>query len=306
MKPKKDLLSIYELSKETIEDLFVRAIELKKKQKSGEIYHPLKGKTLGMVFEKPSTRTRVSFEVGMFQLGGLALYMRWKDTQLGRGESIADTARTLSRYLDGIMIRTFSQDTIEEFARNATVPVINGLTDLCHPCQILADLLTILEKRGTLRGLKATYIGDGNNIAHSWISAALRLQFDLTLACPKSRSPLQFLLERAQREATSKITLLNDPYEAVRDAHVISTDTWVSMGQEKEYRERIRIFKNFQVNSKLVEAADKDVLVMHCLPAHRGEEITDEVMDGEHSVIFDQAENRLHIQKAILEWQMGN
>ncbi len=306
MKPKKDLLSIYELSKETIEDLFVRAIELKKKQKSGKIYHPLKGKTLGMVFEKPSTRTRVSFEVGMFQLGGLALYMRWKDTQLGRGESIADTARTLSRYLDSIMIRTFSQDTIEEFARNATVPVINGLTDLCHPCQILADLLTIREKRGTLRGLKATYIGDGNNIAHSWISAALRLQFDLTLACPKSQSPLQFHLERAQREATSKITLLNDPYEAVRDAHVISTDTWVSMGQEKEYRERIRIFKNFQVNSKLVEAADKDVLVMHCLPAHRGEEITDEVMDGEHSVIFDQAENRLHIQKAILEWQMGN
>jgi ornithine carbamoyltransferase len=306
MKSKMDLLSIYDLSKSVIEELFSRALAVKKKHKKGELYHPLKGKTLGMIFEKPSTRTRVSFEVGMFQLGGLALYMRWTDTQLGRGESSTDTARTLSRYLDGIMIRTFSQDTLEEFAGNATVPVINGLTDLFHPCQILADLLTILEKRKNLTGLKVAYIGDGNNIAHSWINAALRLQFDLTLACPKSHSPVPFVLERAQKEAASKITLLHDPFEAVKNAHVISTDTWVSMGQEKEYRERIRIFKNFQVNTKLLEEADNDVLVMHCLPAHRGEEITDEVMDGEHSVIFDQAENRLHIQKAILELLMGS
>jgi ornithine carbamoyltransferase len=306
MKAKMDLLSIYDLSKTVIDDLFRRAQALKQKQKKGELYHPLRGKTLGMIFEKPSTRTRVSFEVGMFQLGGLAIYLRWTDTQLGRGESVADTARTLSRYLDGIMIRTFSQETLEEFARNATLPVINGLTDLYHPCQILADLLTILEKRGSLKGLKVAYIGDGNNIAHSWINAALRLQFDLTLACPKTHSPAAFVMERAQKEASSNITLLCDPFEAVKNAHVISTDTWVSMGQEKEYRERIRLFKNFQVNARLLEEADPDVMVMHCLPAHRGEEITDEVMDGEHSAIFDQAENRLHIQKAILELLMGN
>ena len=306
MKAKKDLLSIYDLSKAEIEQFLTRALLLKKKQKQGEIYQPLKGKTLGMIFEKASTRTRVSFEVGMFQLGGLALYMRWTDTQLGRGESVADTARTLSRYLDSIMIRTFAQETLEELASNATVPIINGLTDLFHPCQILADLLTVLEKRGSFAGLKVAYIGDGNNIAHSWINAALRLGFDLTLACPKSHSPVQFVLDRARREAASRITLLNDPFEAVKSAHVISTDTWVSMGQEKEYRERIKAFKNFQVNSTLVEAADKDVMVMHCLPAHRGEEITDEVMDGKHSVIFDQAENRLHIQKAILELLMSN
>jgi ornithine carbamoyltransferase len=305
MKFKKDLLSLYDLNKKDIEAFLTRALELKKKQKKGERYHPLSGKTLGMIFEKPSTRTRVSFEVGMFQLGGLALYMRWTDTQLGRGESLADTARTLSRYMDGIMIRTFSQATIEEFAHNATVPVINGLTDLCHPCQILADLLTIREKRKSLKGLKVAYIGDGNNIAHSWIHAALRLQFDLAVACPKTHSPASPVLEMAQREAASNIMLLHDPFEAVKNAHVISTDTWVSMGQEKEYHGRNKAFQNFQVNAKLVEAAAPDVMVMHCLPAHRGEEITDEVMDGEHSVIFDQAENRLHIQKAILELLMS-
>lgn len=305
MKAKKDLLSIYDLTKAEIELFLTRAQLIKKMQQSGQLYQPLKGKTLGMIFEKASTRTRVSFEVGMFQLGGLALYMRWTDTQLGRGESVADTARTLSRYLDGIMIRTYAQETLEEFAHNATVPVINGLTDLFHPCQILADVLTILEKRGSFKKLKVAYIGDGNNVAHSWINAALRLEFDLTLACPKSHSPVQSVLERAQREAVSQILLVNDPFAAVKNAHVISTDTWVSMGQEKEYRERIKAFKNFQVNAALVEAAHPEVMVMHCLPAHRGEEITDEVMDGEHSVIFDQAENRLHIQKAILEVLMS-
>ncbi|MCX5887594.1 MAG: ornithine carbamoyltransferase [Proteobacteria bacterium] len=297
---KKDLLSIYNLSREEIDSLFVRAKEIKKKQKKGIIYQPLLGKTLGMVFEKPSTRTRVSFEVGMYQLGGHAIYLRWRDTQLGRGETIGDTARTLSRYLNCVMIRTFSQETIEELARYATIPVINGLTDSCHPCQILSDVFTIIEKKGTYQGLKVAYIGDGNNIAHSWIDAALRLGFDLTLACPAAHQPDRKVLGRAQQEATSRIEVTSDPSLAAKDADVISTDTWVSMGQETEYRQRIKVFKEFQVNTHLLTAAKKDVVVMHCLPAHRGEEITDEVMDGAHSIIFDQAENRLHLQKAIL------
>jgi len=297
---KKDLLSIYNLSREEIDSLFVRAKEIKKKQKKGIIYQPLLGKTLGMVFEKPSTRTRVSFEVGMYQLGGHAIYLRWRDTQLGRGETIGDTARTLSRYLNCVMIRTFSQETIEEFARYATIPVINGLTDSCHPCQILSDVFTIIEKKGTYQGLKVAYIGDGNNIAHSWIDAALRLGFDLTLACPAAHQPDRKVLVRAQQEATSRIEVTSDPSLAAKDADVISTDTWVSMGQETEYRQRIKVFKEFQVNAHFLTVARKDVVVMHCLPAHRGEEITDEVMDGAHSIIFDQAENRLHLQKAIL------
>jgi len=236
----------------------------------------------------------------MDQLGGHAIYLRWRDTQLGRGETIGDTARTLSRYLNCVMIRTFSQETIEEFARNATIPVINGLTDSCHPCQILSDIFTIIEKKGAYQGLKVAYIGDGNNIAHSWIDAALRLGFDLTLACPAAHQPDRKVLGRAQQEATSRIEVTSDPSLAAQDADVISTDTWVSMGQEKEYRQRIKVFKEFQVNTHLLTAARKDVVVMHCLPAHRGEEITDEVMDGAHSIIFDQAENRLHLQKAIL------
>jgi ornithine carbamoyltransferase len=301
----KDLLSLYDLTKHDIDLIFERAAFLKATQKRGDVYHPLRGKTLGMIFEKPSTRTRVSFEVGAWQLGGHALYLRWTDTQLGRGESIYDTAKVLSRYLDGIMIRTFSQDTVIELARNADVPVINGLTDLYHPCQILADMFTVIEKRGTYAGLKAVYIGDGNNIAHSWINAALRLGFDLTLACPPGHLPDSVVLERARREASCAITLVHDPREAVRDADVISTDTWVSMGQEKQYRERISAFRGYQVNEELIAGSKPDVLVMHCLPAHRGEEITDGVMDGPHSAIFDQAENRLHVQKAVLELLMG-
>lgn len=258
-----------------------------------------------MIFEKPSTRTRVSFEVGTFQLGGHALYLRWTDTQLGRGESISDTAKTLSRYLDGIMIRTYSQSTVEGLARSASIPVINGLTDLYHPCQILADVFTVLEHRGSYEGLKAVYIGDGNNIAHSWINAALRLGFDLTIATPRQYMPDTEVLTRAQKEARSRISLVHDPGDAVKGADVISTDTWVSMGQEKEYRERIKAFQGFQVNEQLIARSQKDVLVMHCLPAHRGEEITDGVMDGDNSVIFDQAENRLHVQKAVLEILMG-
>jgi len=302
----KDLLCLYDLTKEDFKNIFTKASDLKQKQKKYEEYHPLKGKTLGMIFEKPSTRTRVSFEVGTFQFGGYALYLRWTDTQLGRGESIYDTAKTLSRYLDGIMIRTFSQATVDELASSADVPVINGLTDLYHPCQILGDIFTVQEKRGTYDRLKAVYIGDGNNIANSWINAALRLNFDLTLACPKKNMPNSFVMERAQKEASSKIVLVHDPYEAVKNADVISTDTWVSMGQEKQYHERIKAFKGFQVNEKLVASSKQDVMVMHCLPAHRGEEITDNVMDGKNSVVFDQAENRLHVQKAVLEILMGN
>jgi ornithine carbamoyltransferase len=297
---KRDLLSIYNLKKEEIDDILLRAKEIKEKQKKGILYQPLLGKTLGMIFEKPSTRTRVSFEVGMYQLGGNALYMRWRDTQLGRGESIGDTARTLSRYLNCVMIRTFSQETIEEFARYAAIPVINGLTDASHPCQILSDVFTIMENKGTYQGIKVAYIGDGNNIAHSWIDATLRLGFDLTLACPDAHQPDKGVLDRAKQEATSHIELTNDPYQAAKGADVISTDTWVSMGQETEYRKRIKVFKEYQVNTALLKVARKDVVVMHCLPAHRGEEITDEVMDGPHSIIFDQAENRLHVQKAIL------
>ncbi len=301
----KDLLCLYDLTKKDFDKIFSRASVLKKKQKQGEVYHPLKGKTLGMIFEKPSTRTRVSFEVGTFQLGGLALYLRWTDTQLGRGESIPDTARALSRYLDGIMIRTFKQETVEELARSADIPVINGLTDLYHPCQTLADVFTMTEQRGGYANRKVAYIGDGNNIAHSWINAALRLDFDLTLACPRNHTPKDAILKRAQKEASSNISLVHDPYKAVKGADVISTDTWVSMGQEKEYRERIRAFKGFQVNEELVAASKDDVMVMHCLPAHRGEEITDGVMDGKNSVVFDQAENRMHVQKAVLELLMG-
>ncbi|MEI6126793.1 MAG: ornithine carbamoyltransferase, partial [Pseudomonadota bacterium] len=274
----KDLLNLYDLTKKDIDYIFERTAFIKQKQQQGEVHHPLKGKTLGMIFEKPSTRTRVSFEVGTFQLGGLALYLRWTDTQLGRGESLYDTARVLSRYLDGVMIRTFDQKTVEEFAGSARVPVINGLTDRYHPCQILADLFTVIEKRGSYAGLKAVYIGDGNNIANTWIDAALRLNFDLTLACPQGHLPDSFILKRAQREAASTITLVHDPYEAVKGADVINTDTWVSMGQEKEYRERIKAFKGYQVNEQLLAAAKENVLVMHCLPAHRGEEVSAEVI----------------------------
>jgi ornithine carbamoyltransferase len=302
---KKDLLCLYELTKEDFDAIFARTFDLKQKQADGIECRPLKGKTLGMIFEKPSTRTRVSFEVGTFQLGGHAIYLRWKDTQLGRGESIYDTAKVLSRYLDGIMIRTFSQEIIEELAQNADVPVINGLTDLYHPCQILADIFTVQEKRGSYDGINAAYIGDGNNIAHSWINAALRLKFNLTLACPPGHTPDEFVLERAQKEAASEIVLVHDPIEAAGNADVISTDTWVSMGQEKEYNDRIQAFQGYQLNEQLVGAAKNDVMVMHCLPAHRGEEITDEVMDGKNSVIFDQAENRLHVQKAIIDLLMG-
>jgi len=298
---KKDLLSEYDLERSDYKCIFENAQRLKRLLQEGKEYRPLKGKTLGMIFDKSSTRTRISFEVGMYQLGGVALFLSSRDTQLGRGEIIADTARIMSRYLNGVMIRTSSQTSVVEFARYATIPVINGLTDLLHPCQILGDLFTIIEKRGGYEGLKIAYVGDGNNIANSWINAAAKLPFHLDLACPDGYDPDAAILKRGMAEAPAGVVLNRDPEEAVRDADVVYTDVWVSMGQETEREERLKKFQGYQVNQALIDLAKKDVLVMHCLPAHRGEEITAEVIDGPRSVIIDEAENRLHVQKAVME-----
>ena len=298
---KKDLLSIYELETADFDRIWKKAARLKKLLKEGKEHASLKGKTLGMIFDKSSTRTRISFEVGMYQLGGIALFLNSRDTQIGRGETIADSARMMSRYLNGIMIRTFAQASVEEFARYATIPVINGLTDLFHPCQILSDLFTIKEKKGSYERLKIAYIGDGNNIANSWIEAAARLPIQLALACPKGYEPDREIMTKCAKQASEGITLYNDPLEAARNADVLYTDVWTSMGQEAEDKERKKIFKNYQINKKLLGKAKKDAIVMHCLPAHRGEEITADVIDGPHSVVIDEAENRLHVQKAILE-----
>ena len=298
---KKDLLSEYDLERADFEFIFEEAHRLKRMLREGKEHHLLKGKTLGMIFDKSSTRTRISFEVGMFQLGGVSLFLSNRDTQLGRGELIADSARIMSRYLNGIMIRTFSQESVEEFARHATIPVINGLTDLLHPCQMLSDLFTIIEKRGTYEGLKVAYVGDGNNMANSWINAAAKLPFHLDLACPDGYDPDAAILKRGIAEAPAGVVLHRDPAEAVRDADVVYTDVWVSMGQEAEREEKMKRFQGYQVNQALIDRAKKDVLVMHCLPAHRGEEITAEVIDGPRSVIIDEAENRLHVQKAVME-----
>jgi ornithine carbamoyltransferase len=258
-----------------------------------------------MIFEKSSTRTRISFEVGIYQLGGMALFLSNRDTQLGRGENIADTARVMSRYLDAVVIRTYSQKFVQEFARYSTIPVINGLTDQQHPCQILCDLFTVIEKKGSYEGLKIVYVGDGNNVANSWIDAAARLPFHLSLACPEKYAPDADILVRGMKEAKRVITIHRNPIDAVKDADVIYTDVWTSMGQEAEKEERTKIFKAYQVNQELLAQAQKDVIVMHCLPAHRGEEITDDVIDGPRSVVIDQAENRLHVQKAIMEILIG-
>jgi ornithine carbamoyltransferase len=298
---KKDLLSEYDLERADFEAIFEGAHRLKRLLREGKEHPLLKGKTLGMIFDKSSTRTRISFEVGMFQLGGVSLFLSNRDTQLGRGEIIADSARIMSRYLNGIMIRTFSQESVEEFARYATIPVINGLTDLLHPCQLLSDLFTIIEKRGGYEGMKVAYVGDGNNMANSWINAAARLPFHLDLACPEGYDPDAAILKRGIAEAPAGVVLHRDPAEAVRDADVVYTDVWVSMGQETEREEKMKRFQGYQVNRALIDRAKKDVLVMHCLPAHRGEEITAEVIDGPRSVIIDEAENRLHVQKAIME-----
>ena len=296
---KRDFLKLSDLTKSEIETLLDRATALK----AGKDTHvcPLRGKNIGLFFEKPSTRTRLSFEAGIFQLGGNAICMTPDELQLGRGETIADTARTISRYLNAIMVRTFSHATVETLAAYSTIPVINGLSDLHHPCQALADVMTMLEKKGKLEGLKVAFIGDGNNVCNSLIEAAAVLGFSLTIACPEGFEPHSNVLENSRAFAKSEIIVLRDPKEAAGMADAVYTDVWVSMGQEKEAEKKKEKFKEYQVNTRLLSCAKKDVIVLHCLPAHRGEEITDEVLDGPHGVVFDQAENRLHTQKALLE-----
>jgi ornithine carbamoyltransferase len=298
---KKDLLNISDMEEADFEKIWSKAKTLKEDLKKGKTHNTLQGKTLGMIFDKSSTRTRISFEVGMYQLGGIALFLTSRDTQIGRGETISDSAQMMSRYLNGIMIRTFSQKSVEEFARYATIPVINGLTDLLHPCQILSDLFTIKEKKGSYDRLKIAYIGDGNNIANTWIEAAAILPIQLSLACPEGYNPDRKIMARGKKEAREGITLYRDPLDAAKDADVLYTDVWVSMGQESENEERKKIFKNYQINKRLLKEAKKNAIIMHCLPAHRGEEIAADVIDGPQSVVIDQAENRLHVQKAILE-----
>ncbi|MCL6616355.1 MAG: ornithine carbamoyltransferase [Anoxybacillus ayderensis] len=299
----KDFLTLADYSKEEIEYLLHLALELKEKQQNGERYTPLSGKTLAMIFEKPSTRTRVSFEVGMVQLGGHALHLSSRDLQIGRGETIADTARVLSEYVDAIMIRTFEHEKVEELAHYATIPVINGLTDDDHPCQALADLLTIYEVKGKLQGLKLAYIGDGNNMAHALMLAAAKVGMHCAVASPKGYEPKEAVVKEAKsiaNESGATIVVTNDPYEAIADADVVYTDVWASMGQEAEANERMHIFAPFQVNETLVQQAKSDFMFLHCLPAHRGEEVTEGVIDGVRSYIFQQAGNRLHAQKALL------
>jgi ornithine carbamoyltransferase len=299
----RDFIALIDYSSEELMYLIEQAIELKRKLKNGEVYQPLKGKTLGMIFDKNSTRTRVSFEVGMYQLGGHALFLSGQDLQLGRGETVLDTAQTLSRYLNGIMIRTYAHKTVIELARGATIPVINGLTDLMHPCQALADYQTIYEKKGKLAGLKLAYIGDGNNMVHSLMMGGSKLGLHVAVATPEGYEPNPDIVQLSKEQAEltgGKITLHRDPKEAAADADVIYTDVWASMGFEHERLERERAFRNYQVNDDVVKYAKPDYLFMHCLPAHRGEEVSESVIDGPNSIIFDQAENRLHAQKAIM------
>ncbi len=303
----KSLASLYDLTREEMEQIFKTSELLKLQSLRGQEHPLLKGKTLGMIFEKPSTRTRVSFEVGMWQLGGYALYLSSTDLQLGRGETIGDTAQVLSRYVQGIMARVFAHQTILDLVKYSKVPVINGLSDFSHPCQGLADLFTVYEKKGRLEGLNLAYVGDGNNVAHSLLYGCSKMGMNITLGCPKGYEPDAKVIAQAKEEAkrtgcSVKVTL--DPKEAVKGADVIYTDVWASMGKEKEREERIKILKPYQVNPQLVKGAKVDYIFMHCLPAHRGEEVVDEIADSKNSVIFDQAENRMHTQKAVMALTM--
>ena len=296
----RDFLQIPDFSAKEIDNLF----SLAEKMRAGKyMKKPLAGKSLAMIFMKSSTRTRVSFEVGTWQLGGHALFLSPRDVQLGRGEPIADTARVLSRYVDGIMIRTFAHSEIEELAKYADVPIINGLTDLVHPCQVLADLLTVKQFLGGYKGKHIAWIGDGNNMANSWINAAYVLGFDLTLACPEGYDPDASILERAQSKG--RVRVVRDPAEAAARADVINTDVWASMGQEEEQAIREKAFRGYKVDGALMKRANRDAILLHCLPAHRGEEVTADVIDGPQSRVWDEAENRLHIQKAIMAVLMG-
>ena len=296
----KHFLSIAELEKNEIFEIFDLTMELKDKTKKGEAHHLLKGKTLAMVFAKPSARTRISFEVGMFQLGGHALYLSPNDIGIGTREAVKDVARVLARYNDGIMARLFGHEDIVELAEYSSVPVINGLTDLLHPCQIMADTFTILEHRKTLDNLKVTYIGDGNNVANSWINFASRVPMKLALAVPEGYDPTPAIMASAKNAGISEITIHRDPKEAVKDTDVVYTDVWASMGQEAEAEKRRKIFMKYQVNDELMKHARPDTYFMHCLPAHRNEEVTDSVIENRNSIVFDEAENRMHVQKAIM------
>lgn len=301
----KHFLSIAELTKDEIFEIFDLTKELKSEQKKGKIHHLLKGKTLAMVFAKPSARTRISFEVGMFQLGGHALYLSPNDIGMGTREAVKDVARVLSRYNDGIMARLFGHEDIVEFAEYSSVPIINGLTDLLHPCQIMADTFTILEHRKTLDNFKVTYIGDGNNVANSWINFASRVPMKLALAVPDGYDPNPTILSTAIKAEISEITIHRDPKEAVKEADVVYTDVWASMGQESEAEKRRQVFNNYQVNDEVMKHARADTYFMHCLPAHRDEEVTDSVIESPNSIVFDEAENRMHVQKAIMVKLMG-
>jgi len=297
----KHLRSLQEFTKTELIGFINRAIELKKEQKAGTIHRQLNGKTIGLIFEKPSTRTRVSFESAMYGLGGQVIFLSGRDTQLARSEPLKDMSRVMSRYVDGMVVRTFGQAVVDELADYATVPVINALTDMHHPCQVLSDMMTVIEKKGAIEELRIAWVGDGNNMANSWIQAAAVVGFELTLACPEGYEPDSAILDAARKIATKPITLVRDPEKAVRSADVINVDVWASMGMENEQEERLRLFSEYQLNSELLAKAPAACIVLHCLPAHRDEEITDEVLESAQCVAFDQAENKMHLHKAILE-----
>ncbi len=297
---------VFDLSSEEIRYLLHRAQELKSRLKQGVPHRPLVGKILALIFEKPSTRTRVSFEAAMHRLGGETIFLSRKDLQLARGEPLKDTARVLSRYVHALVVRTFGQEVIEELAAYADIPVINGLSDKHHPCQALSDVMTVIEKKGTIEDLKVAWVGDGNNVAHSWIEAAARLGFELVLACPEGYEPDPAILSEAQKEGSKPIRVVRDPLEAVKGAEVINTDVWASMGQEEEAEERKKIFAPYQVNTELLRQASPKAIVLHCLPAHRGEEITEEVLEGPQSVVWDQAENKMWLHLVLLEWLLAD
>jgi len=298
MKTPRHFLSLLDLSPAELQAVIARASELKKLQHAGEAHATLQRRVLAMIFEKSSTRTRVSFEAGMSQLGGSAMFLSPSDTQLGRGEPVEDSARVISSMVDCVMIRTFEHDMVETFAKHSSVPVINGLTDLLHPCQLLADMQTFAEHRGSIKGKTVTWVGDGNNMCHSYINAARQFDFNLRIACPAGYEPDEAIVDAAK----DRVTLLRDPMEAASGSHLVVTDTWVSMGQEEEKRAREKIFGSFKVSKTMMQEADKDALFMHCLPAYRGMEVDSDVLDAPDSVVWDEAENRLHAQKALLEF----
>jgi len=298
MKTPRHFLSLLDLSSAELQAVIARASELKKLQHAGETHATLQGRVLAMIFEKSSTRTRVSFEAGMSQLGGSAMFLSPSDTQLGRGEPVEDSARVISSMVDCVMIRTFDHEMVETFAKHSRVPVINGLTDLLHPCQLLADMQTFTEHRGSIKGKTVTWVGDGNNMCHSYINAARQFDFNLRIACPAGYEPDEAIVDAAK----DRVTLLRDPMEAASGSHLVVTDTWVSMGQEEEKRAREKIFGSFKVSKSMMQEADKDALFMHCLPAYRGMEVDADVLDAPDSVVWDEAENRLHAQKALLEF----